>query len=70
METQRAQVKTDLFRNKNKETHTFVDANVDRVIVVVKEDSILVLVVVAVGIVDGAVVATRVGPTMISGSVT
>ena len=70
METQRAQVKTDLFRNKNTETHTFVDANVDRVIVVVKEDSILVLVAVAVDIVDGAVVATRVGPTMISGSVT
>ena len=59
-----------MFRNKNTETHTFVDANVDRVIVVVKEDSILVLVVVAVGIVDGAVVATRVGRTMISGSVT
>lgn len=59
-----------MFRNKNTETHTFVDANVDRVIVVVKEDSILVLVAVAVDIVDGAVVATRVGPTMISGSVT
>ena len=70
METLRAQVKTDLFRNKNTGTHTFVDANVDRVIVVVKEDSILVLVAVAADIVDGAVVATRVGPTMISGSVT
>ena len=49
---------------------TFVDTDVDRVVVVVTVDSRLLLGAVEVDVVDSVVVAGRVGPTRVSISVT
>ena len=59
-----------MFSNKNTDIDTFVDTDVDRVVVVVTVDSRLLLGAIEVDVVDSVVVAGRVGPTRVSISVT